>query len=351
MSTGPPAGPLPRGGPYRREPSFVPCQAGTQRGYVASFVRPPSPPDDFWPVVLQAGGAAVGTVFVVAALLGLVVFRFLTRRLGELQRCVAGLADGELSLRVAAPGPDELGDLARSLNRMAERLQHVVGELTANDRRRRDLLADISHELKTPLTVLRGHLEDVLEARPADPGLARSVSVAFEESERLALLIDDLLELARMQSSEFRIARAGVVLQRVVQRAVDRFQLPAANRSIRLETRFEGEPIEIQIDQRRIEQVVANLVQNALKQVETGGTVEVAVAATKEGARITVADDGRGMPPEELETAFDRFKTGAVDAGSTGLGLSIVKRLVEAHGGTVRLERRREGGIRAVIDL
>ena len=105
------------------------------------------------------------------------------------------------------------------------------------------------------------------------------------------------------------------------------------------------------LDHRRVEQVVANLVQNALKSVSDGGSVEVVVEESGTGATIQVIDDGRGMTPEELDRAFDRFRTGAVDAGSTGLGLSIVKQLVEAHGGTVRLECRLEGGVRAIVAL
>ena len=107
----------------------------------------------------------------------------------------------------------------------------------------------------------------------------------------------------------------------------------------------------MQLDTRRIEQVVANLVQNALKSVKDGGNVEVAVSELGAGAMIEIIDDGRGMTPEELDHAFDRFRTGTVDHGSTGLGLSIVKQLVEAHGGTVRLECRLEGGVRAVVQL
>lgn len=338
----------PHFGPPGHEPALVPVQVGPERGFVACGMRPPGPPEDFWKVVLQTAGAAITTVFVVAALLGLIVFRLLTRRLDQLQRCVAGIADGELDLRVGQPGPDEIGDLGRSLNRMAERLQRVVGELNENDKRRRELLADISHELKTPLTVLRGHLEELLDAPPGEAD-RKSASIAFEESDRLALLIDDLLELARMQSSEFRLNRKEVILQRVVAKAVDRFQMAAANRQIQLLTRFSDEPLRMMLDHRRIEQVVANLVQNALKHVEAGGQIEVGVEIAGEGAQITVSDNGRGMAPEDLEAAFDRFKTGSVDHGSTGLGLSIVKQLVEAHGGTVRLECRAEGGVRAVV--
>ena len=105
------------------------------------------------------------------------------------------------------------------------------------------------------------------------------------------------------------------------------------------------------VDHRRIEQVVANLVQNALKHVEVGGKIEVSVEPRGDGAEIIVSDNGRGMSPAELDSAFDRFKTGAVDQGSTGLGLSIVKQLVEAHGGTVRLECRESGGINAIVSL
>ncbi|MBI4864906.1 MAG: HAMP domain-containing histidine kinase [Candidatus Riflebacteria bacterium] len=333
-----------------RPPAVAPCVAGAERGHVA-FVLMRWPDEDWWPLVLRSTGAAAVTMLLVAALLGLLTFRLLTRRLTRLQVCMRGMADGDLTLRIAAPGSDEIGDLGRWFNRMATRLQAVVGELADTDRKRRQLLADISHELKTPLTVLRGQLEAVLDNQ--DPGSAPQVpiSVALEESDRLALLIEDLLELARMQSSEFRLNRKEVTLQRIVQKALDRFGLAVFNRRVRLERELSPEPIRMSVDHRRIEQVVANLVQNALHGVHDGGWIKVSVQPQGEGATIEVDDDGRGIPAAELQHVFERFHTGSGEGGATGLGLSIVKQLVEAHGGTVHLECRPEGGIRAVVTL
>lgn len=338
----------PHGDRHRRPATVFPCAAGEQRGHVAFVIRPPG--EEFWPMVVRAGGGALAAVFVVAALLGLAVFRLLTNRLADLKACVTGIADGQLSLRIRSPDADELGDLGRSLNRMAERLQTVVSELESTDRKRRQLLADISHELKTPLTVLRGHLEGVLDTTEGSAD-DRPIAVAFEESDKLALLIDDLLELARMQSPEFRLSLKEAVVQRIVQQAVERFRLAAHNRGIRLETSFHEEPIRLFVDRRRIEQVVVNLLQNALNGIEAGGTIRVLVLLDGDGARIEVIDDGRGIPPGDIERVFDRFQSGSTDGGSTGLGLSIVKQLTEAHGGTVRLECGDPRGVRAIVWL
>ena len=328
----------------------VPCQAGAERGWVVYARRPPG--NDFRTVMLQSALAALTTVFVVASLLGLIAFRLLTRRLTEVQQCLAGVAEGELSLRVAAPGGDEIGDLGRSFNRMASRLQSVVGELEDNDRRRRQLLADISHELKTPLTVLKGQLEDVLDGR--DDGGQRTqalVTVAAEEADLMALLIDDLLELARIDSSQFSLHRREVILQRVVQRTLARFTRTLNNRQVRLVRDLHPEPIRLQLDHRRIEQVIANLVQNALQSVSDGGWIEVSVRPEETGATLVISDDGRGIPDAELARVFERFRSGGGEGASTGLGLSIVKQLVEAHGGQIHLENRPGGGIRAIVRL
>ena len=309
--------------------------------------------EDIAPAVLRAAMASLLAVFIVAAVLGLLVFRAIAGRLGRVRQCLMGVVRGDLSLRVNDTGADEIADLGVSFDRMAERLQQSVQELASIDERRRRFFADVSHELKTPLTALRGHLERLLPAPDAPEAPRGPLHVAYEEVDRLFLLIEDLLELARMDATDFRLKKEETVLQRIATRAIDRFKVALDNRGIRVQTRFSPEPIRREVDARRLEQVVSNLMQNAIHSMPDGGQLELVAEERAGRAVLEIADDGPGIPADERARVFDRFYSGSGGSGGgTGLGLSIVKRLVEAHGGTVRFEDGLGGrGTRAVVEV
>lgn len=303
---------------------------------------------DVAPIFLTAALLSLGAVFLVAAMLGLFVFRLLVRRLGRVRDALAGVARGDLSLRIRDPGTDEIADVGASFDRMATRLEESVAELARIDERRRRFLADISHELKSPLTALRGHLERLLPGAPQGP-----LHIAYEEVDRLFLLIEDLLELAKMDATDFRLKKDEEVLQRLASRAAERFHIALENRRITLTTALSPEPVRRVVDGRRIEQVLANLIQNAIHSMPDGGSLALSVREEGGRAILEVEDTGPGIPEEERGRVFERFYSGeGGTGGGTGLGLSIVKRLVDAHGGQVYLAARREGGgTRAVIEL
>jgi two-component system OmpR family sensor kinase len=342
-------------GPGRGAAVVLPVGPGGRLGWALLAAR--GGLDEVRPAALGASATSLAVVFLTAAALGLLVFRVVARRLGRVRDALRGVSDGDLSRRVSDATPDEIGDLGRSFDQMAERLEAVVRELSDADRRRRQFLADVSHELKTPLTALRGRLEQLLSSTGTGTGTSapgaepRELAVAFEEVDRLGLLIEDLLELARLDSTEFSLRREESVLQRIAARALDRFTLAVANRGVHVVRRLSPEPVRRQVDARRLEQVVSNLLANAIRSVDAGGTVEIAVDQIDGRAVLEVADDGPGISPEEMSRIFDRFYTADGGGGGTGLGLSIVRRLVEAHGGTIRIERRGPRGTRAVVEI
>jgi len=329
---------------------IVPLGTPGGKGYVLFAAREDRGPHT---AEIEAAAYHLLAILIVAASLGLLAFRALTRRLIEVRQCLSGVAGGDLTLRVNNPGPDEIGDLGRSFNAMAERLQKVVQELESVDRRRRQFLADIAHELKTPVTALRAHLERSQGVSIEDAAVETkgAVSIAIEEVTRLSLLIEDLLELARLDSAEFRLKKEEEVLQRVAWRAIMRFSAAVSNRRIQMIPRLSPEPLPCLVDARRIEQVIANLIQNSIHSLDDEGTLEVLVEEREGKAVIEVMDNGPGIPEEELSRVFQRFYSVSSGGAGTGLGLSIVKRLVEAHGGTVRLEPRSGGGLRAIVEL
>lgn len=304
---------------------------------------------------MQSLAAAVGVMLLVALGLGLVSFLAIARRLSRVGTALRAAGAGHLEARIPDQGSDELGDLGRSFNVMAAQLQSVVAKLEQVDESRRVFLAEVSHELRTPLTSLRANLETLVEQ--GSEGLAgagpvhasRELSVSLEEVDAMSRLVEDLLELARMDSPEFRLVTEECVLQRLVSGVVSRLETSARIHGLHVVTRFSPEPLRRAIDRRRFEQIATNVIVNALQSLSDGGTIEVIVEERDGRACLEVVDDGPGMPDEELARAFERFHSGR--RGGLGLGLAIVQRLVAAHGGTVELHRRDPRGTCVTVRL
>ncbi|MBI3891791.1 MAG: HAMP domain-containing histidine kinase [Candidatus Wallbacteria bacterium] len=334
---------------------------GPGRGRVlVAIEREPSPPFDMTELnnqLAKAFGAAMGVILLVAILLGLLVFRVIVSRLHRLRACLGAVGEGDLSCRMDNPGSDEIGDLGRSFNGMAERLQNVVSKLEQVDESRRQFLADISHELRTPLTSIRANLESVVENRDGETGrrvlgvqdCRQEVTRSLEEVEHVASLVEDLLELGRMESPRFHLERDDCVLQVLAIDALARLARSIENRRIQIAKHLSPEPVRRTVDARRMRQVLTNLLSNAIRSVDEGGVIEVTVEERDGKAVIEIADNGPGIATEQLPRIFERFEAGS--RGGTGLGLSIVRRLVEAHGGNVELRPRPERGIVAVVQL
>jgi two-component system, OmpR family, phosphate regulon sensor histidine kinase PhoR len=207
---------------------------------------------------------------------------------------------------------------------------------------RKDFVANVSHELKTPLTSLRAALETLLDGALEDPAHAREfLSTAQEQVERLQRLIEDLLALSRLEKGGETVP-ASSALQAAVRTVLASLEPIARKAEVSLETSLPAEPLQIPLSQDEAVQVVMNLADNAVKFNRRGGRVTVAARPAGGGVEISVTDDGPGIPPEDQPRVFERFyrvdKSRGGDAGGTGLGLSIVKHIVENRGGAVRLE-------------
>jgi signal transduction histidine kinase len=302
----------------------------------------------------------------VSIVAGLVVVRLLVARLRAMEVLASRVAEGDLAARIEDRSGDEIGRLAEQLDRMTDRLADARARIEANEHQRRQLFADITHELATPLTSIRGAAETLL-----DPGVpvsseerARFVSGVLEESRRLDRLIRDLFDLARLEAGS-PLEQEPIDLTALGRNTVLRFEPRFRAAGLTLVWRDSGTEAWIEADGRRIEQVLENLLSNALRYVPRGGTVEVAL----DGAhgpdrrfRLSVSDDGPGLPADELPHLFERFyrsrtagspsadRAAARDQGS-GLGLAIVRQIVERHGGTARAEARSPRGLRVVVEL
>ena len=288
-------------------------------------------------VVLIAGGGAIA----------LVVFGPARRRLRQLQEATGRIGAGDLSVRAPAEGGDEVAALARSFNRMAAELDARARALEASDRARRQLLADVSHELMTPLTAMRGYVETLTmpEVSVDEATRGRYVRIIEEETRRLERIIGDLLDLARLEGGGAALRREPVDVAALFERVATRHERELRERGIALVRTVDAGAAAAHGDADRLEQALQNLAANALRHTPDGGRIELMALRDGEAVRITVRDSGPGIPAEHLPLIFERFyKADAARraAGGSGLGLSIVKAIVEQHGGAIAA--RNDGG-------
>lgn len=207
---------------------------------------------------------------------------------------------------------------------------------------RRDFVANVSHELRTPLTLIKGYVETLIDGAKDDPAVAtRFLQTIQKHTNRLAFLIEDLLTLSQLESGQTILHRQETALRPMVERVLDELQSAAAEKSVTLENLIAPE-IHVNVDGDRIEQVIYNLVDNAIKYGRAGGSIKVAAQQEGESLRMRVQDDGPGIPADAQERIFERFfrvdRARSRDQGGTGLGLAIVKHIVQFHGGKVWVE-------------
>jgi signal transduction histidine kinase len=220
----------------------------------------------------------------------------------------------------------------------------------------RDLLANVSHELKTPLTSIQGFSQAILDGMvPDDEGVKEHVSTINDEAMRMRALVDDLLLLSQIESGQVSMDHKHVDLRALLERTLERFQFAIRDAGIESGLHV-GELPDVHGDERRLEQVFSNLLQNAVRHTPPGGVITVGADVVRGGQiSASVHNTGSFIPPEDLPRVFERFfqvdRARTRKGGSSGLGLSIVKEIVEAHGGTVRAVSSEEGGTEFIITL
>ncbi|MBN2115153.1 MAG: HAMP domain-containing protein [Anaerolineales bacterium] len=292
----------------------------------------------------------VGIISTILAMFLIVAAILLARRfvnpLADVIYAARQVASGNLKTRISTKGPQDLRSLSESFNEMASSLER-------SDRERRGMLADIAHELRTPLSVLRGRLEGIVDGIYSENGT--EVSTALEQTYLLQRLVDDLHLLTLAESRQLPFDKQNVDIGDLIERALDMFSAEAEERNVSLSFPEKEGDLSVLIDPQRFEQVLSNLIGNSLRYVPEGGRVWVTASETPEGVRIAVKDNGSGIPPEDLPFIFDRFwrkeKSRARLSGGTGLGLAIAKQLIEAQGGTIEAGNLPEGGLQVVIRL
>ena len=301
--------------------------------------------------VIAAAVAVTVFVFWLGLKVGLwpsVIVRFLARGmtspLREMAEATSEMAKGNYERRVRSTSRDEVGELARAFNQMA-------AELAETDRVRRDLVANVSHELRTPITALQANLENLVDGvSQPDPETFRTM---LAQVERLGRLVTQLLDLSRLESGAVPLERTEFRVEPLLDHAVreQRLHAPEIAVSVNVDTPdlvADGDP-------ERVHQVVANLLENAVRHSPRGGTVEVCARRSANGVTIEVVDEGPGIPEAEQDRVFERFyradSARASRDGGAGLGLAIAQWIVDLHGGEIHPERREPHGCRMVVTL
>jgi signal transduction histidine kinase len=262
--------------------------------------------------------------------------RGFARPVGDVMEAADRVAQGDYAVRVNERGPGEVRRLGRAFNQMTERLG-------SSEERRRMLLADVTHELRTPLAVIQANLEGLLDGLyPSD---REHLALILEETRMMAHLLDDLQTLSTAEAGALRLDRERVAAGELVDDAVAAFHVASADAGVSLDRRVADGLPEVAVDRLRIAEVFTNLLSNALRHTPSGGAIVVGASADGPSVAFSVTDTGSGVPADQRSAVFDRFAKGPGSRG-VGLGLAIAKSLVVAHGGEIALETPDEGGTR-----
>jgi two-component system sensor histidine kinase BaeS len=294
-------------------------------------------------LLLLYSGLGAGLV---ALLLGIFLSRTISRPIRELTRATHAVSEGDFSQQVPVRSKDEIGELSRAFNKMSSELSRSVNA-------RKQMTADIAHELRTPLSLILGHAEAVHDGvLPPSP---ENFEIIREEATRLEHLVDDLRILSLADAGELSLSPQTISPERLLQEVANLYRFQVQTKDLTLDLDIVLPLADLEVDPGRMTQVLTNILDNALRHTPAGGRVTLAARETLGGVELSVRDTGPGLPADDLPRIFDRFyradESRQRGDGGSGLGLAIAKSIVLAHGGQIRAESEPGKGLTVIITL
>jgi signal transduction histidine kinase len=283
--------------------------------------------------------------FFITSLIGSLTFRRFGRPMSNILSAIDSISEGDLSVRVPEHYPRQFGQLAKRFN-------HMIAELERAEQQRRNLTADIAHELRTPLHIIQGNLEGIIDGvyQPT----SEHINNTLDETKLLARLVNDLQTLSLAEAGQLPLHPTRFLLADLLTDLTSSFSTQAGTLGISLRTNIHDTSKEFTADYDRLNQVLSNLISNALRHTPEGGKISIETESTDSGIRIVVKDTGQGIPAEELPFIFDRFWRGdksRTERTNSGLGLAIAKQLIHAHHGTIEAQSKVNEGTVFTIEL
>jgi len=281
-----------------------------------------------------------------ALILAILLAYALLKPVTQLTQAATNLAGGDLSQRVQIYGSDELSTLGKAFN-------HMAASLEKSNEHRQAMTADIAHELRTPLAIQRANLEALQDGvYPLD---AAAVATMLEQNQLLTRLVNDLHTLTLADAGELPLLKEACNIAKLIERTKDRFQAAAKAREVQISSKIINDCPALSIDVHRVEQILNNLLDNALRHSPEKGVICIELSCSSEDVEIMITDSGPGIPQEALEHIFERFyradRARSREMGGSGLGLAIARQLANAHGGSLRAENTKDGGAKFILSL
>ena len=311
--------------------------------------------------VARSSVIAIVAIALFTALIGLLVFGLLTRRLNrlnqEMQRVTGSKFELEPTLLAANGSSDEIDELSNAFIDMSAQIRTQIAQLTENDRLRRELVSNISHDLRTPLTAMQGYIETLIVKRDSMSAddRERYLHIAQKHSARLGSLIGDLFELSKLDAASVTPSVESFSLPELVQDIAQEFQIESERKNIALHIEVDSAAQDTMGDIGLIQRVLENLVRNAIQFTPEGGEVTISIAERRDSFAISVSDSGPGIAEEDVPRIFDRFYRARdgeeARSDSSGLGLAIVKRILDLHNSRILVISKRNAGTRFEFEL
>ncbi len=299
--------------------------------------------------IMRTAALGIGLALLVTAIIGMLLFALLTQRLRRMRETVRAFEGGQLQRRIQPGAPDELGDLGVAFNQMADTIVANIDQLKQSDRLRRELIANVSHDLRSPLASIQGYLETILIKDPAlSPDERQAyLEVGIKNTRRLGVLIESLFELSKLDARQIEPQIEQFSIAELAQDLVMHFRPIAERKHIRLTADVASPLPLVYADIALVERAISNLIDNALRHTPAGGSVRIVPTNDAGYVQVEIADTGSGIPAEDLPRVFDRFyrvekSRAPEETGGAGLGLAIAQKIFELHGSPL--------GVRSVVD-